>query len=294
MLTILSAAKPPDARQQRERKAKITDDIRYLSPSQKIDWLSQHLEKFRIEVQKTSNVPSGHLIYGKDTQKHIEALIKGKMELSSIKDGKFTHPGLDEGDEKTMKRIEDSLNETIVIHDIDNDDVLRKEITVWDAIYEVGAKYDLFGVSDAKHKQRIKTGYKRLGKVTQEDKLTLEWIEGLIGKEGRSVIDIDSKEYLAGDYHKLLLLYNEYEDIGSEMEEANLANNDKDIEELQIEEEEILEQIQEIDNQYPVNILEAFKERMAIPKSRLIDYTTTAGQVAERLPDRPDINITEE
>ena len=34
-------------------------------------------------------------------------------------------------------------------------------------------------------------------------------------------------------------------------------------------------------------------ERMAIPKGRLIDYTTTAGQVAERL-DRPDINITEE
>ena len=83
------------------------------------------------------------------------------------------------------------------------------------------------------------------------------------------------------------------------MEEANLANNDKNVEELQIDEEQIISEIQGIGSQYNIDLLEQFKERIERLKVRNIDwsrenYTRTAGEVAERLGDTPGIDIREE
>ena len=83
VLNILSTKEPRKAERQ-EGTVKETDDLRYLSPSQRIKWIELHLDGFTKAVKETSNIPSGHLIYGKDTQKHITALIRAKVEITKI------------------------------------------------------------------------------------------------------------------------------------------------------------------------------------------------------------------
>ena len=294
VLNILSTKEPRKAERQ-EGTVKETDDLRYLSPSQRIKWIKLHLDGFTKAVKETSNIPSGHLIYGKDTQKHITALIRAKVEITKIHETGFEkkddgtirhnlHPGLSNDDIKNAEEIQTKFNESITIKDIEDGKEIEKNLTVWEAIYDVGAKYGLFGVSDTAHRTKIQTEYKKLGKLSKADRETIKWLGELVDKD---------------DFHELLLLYNEYEDIGLEMEEANLANNDKNVEELQIDEEQIISEIQGIGSQYNIDLLEQFKERIERLKVRNIDwsrenYTRTAGEVAERLGDTPGIDIREE
>jgi len=287
VLSILTTVEPRKAERQ-EGTVKETDDLRYLSPSQRIKWIELHLGGFTKAVKETSNIPSGHIIYGKNTKKHITALIKAKAELRQIHESSFVkkddgtirhnlHPGLSNDDLEIAEEIQTTFNESITIKDIEDGKEIEKNLTVWEAIYDVGAKYGLFGVSDTAHRTKIQTEYKKLGKLSKADRETIKWLGELVDKE---------------DFHELLLLYNEYEDIGLELEEASLANNDKNVDELQAEEEEIISEIQGIGSQYNIDLLEQFKERIENLERR--GYVRTAGQVVETLGDTPGIDIREE